>query len=63
MTELKTDPAVLRALRAAASKELTAEEINKQRVSFIMGTLKPESTLTRAHVQSILHKQQGKVPA
>lgn len=63
MAELKTDPAVLRALLEAASKELTVDEINRQRVSFVMGTLKPESSLTRAHVQSILRQQEGKVAA
>ena len=40
MTNVKTSPSLLEALRKAANGEPTAEEIFRQRVSFIMGTLK-----------------------
>ena len=60
MTELKTNPALLQALHAAAAKGVTEEEIRLQRVSFVMGSLKPDSNITRARVQDVLNKEQGK---
>lgn len=41
----------------------TAEEIEKQRVSFIMGMLKEDSTVTRAKVSQVLAAQQGRKSA
>jgi hypothetical protein len=60
---LKTDETLLRRLRAAASAPLTAEEIDRQRVSFIVGTLKSTSGVTRDRVRDVLKKQEGRVKA
>jgi hypothetical protein len=60
MTELKTKDSLLKALRRASSRALTAEEIEKQRLSFVMGTLKPENDISREKVKEILQEQIGK---
>jgi hypothetical protein len=60
MTDLKlrTSEATLEALKLA-TRELTPEERHRQRVSFIMGSLKPESTVTREQVESMLGRSHG----
>jgi|EndMetStandDraft_7_1072992.scaffolds.fasta_scaffold121365_2 hypothetical protein len=63
MTSIKTDDALLRALGEAARRPATASEIQKQRVSFIMGTLGDSSSVTRAQVTQILAAQDGRKSA
>lgn len=63
VTEVKTKPSLLQALREAAMMPQTAEEIEKQRVSFIMGMLKDDSTVTRAQVRQVLAAQEGRKSA
>jgi hypothetical protein len=58
MTNLKTKESTLDALAKAASQSPTKEEIEKQRVSFIMGSLNAESPITREKVVKILADQQ-----
>jgi len=60
MTNLKTKESTLNALQQASRRPLTAEELQKQRVSFIMGSLKKESPVTRAKVQEVLAEQEGR---
>jgi|HubBroStandDraft_1064217.scaffolds.fasta_scaffold215381_1 hypothetical protein len=57
MTELKTPPAFLKALRKSATRELTPKELHNQRVSFIMGSVKESSGITRAQVERVLAPQ------
>lgn len=59
MTELKTKEATLQALQRASGKLPTPEQINKQRVSFIMGSLNKDSNVTRAKVQELLAQHEG----
>lgn len=59
MTDLKTKESTLNALRKASQYRPTAEELQKQRVSFIMGNLKKGSEVTRAKIQEVLAKQEG----
>ncbi|MGA2493734.1 MAG: hypothetical protein ABSF67_12375 [Roseiarcus sp.] len=59
MTKLKTDPGLLQKLMAAASHDLTTEQLRKQRVSFIMGSLKRESPITRDKIQKVLAAHEG----
>lgn len=54
MTNLRTDSNLLEALSAAAKTNVSAEELRKQRVSFIMGALGDDSSVTRAKVTEIL---------
>ncbi len=60
MNDLETKESLLSALRAATTRAPTAEELDKQRVSFIIGTLKESSGVTRSKVQEVLDKQEGK---
>lgn len=60
MTDLKTSESLLKALRNSATRVPTAAELEKQRVSFVMGSLGQNSTATRAQVEEMLAKQEGK---
>lgn len=60
MTELKTRDDLLSALRQASTRELSARELHNQRVSFILGSLKEESGITRSRVEEVLAKQDGR---
>lgn len=59
MTELHTDPVLLRALLDSAKRKLTESELQAQRISFIMGTLDEDSTVTRDQVSRVLAEQSG----
>lgn len=59
MTGIHTDPTLLDALKQAAGKKLTAEQLRRQKVSFIMGSLKQDSTITREFVESQLKQSEG----
>lgn len=60
MTELRTDEALLRALERAASQTPTINQIDKQRISFVMGALPTDNEMTREQVQSVLERQEGR---
>jgi hypothetical protein len=49
----------LNALKAAAGRKLSAEKMRRQKISFIMGTLGQESTVTRDRVEEELKKMEG----
>lgn len=59
MTDLKTPQYLLDALRDAGARPVGPEELHAQRVSFIMGSVKAESGITREQVQQVLAKQEG----
>jgi glutamine synthetase adenylyltransferase len=59
MTTLKTDERLLQALRESSTRALTAQELDRQRVSFIMGSLSTDSAVTRAQVKEILDRHEG----
>lgn len=61
MTGITTDPKLLSALKKSAGKSLSAEQLRRQKVSFIMGSLKNDSTITRDFVESELKKIEGEV--
>ena len=54
MTNLRTESALLEALSDAAKTQVSVDELRKQRVSFIMGALGDDSSVTRARVTEIL---------
>jgi hypothetical protein len=60
MTKLKTDESLLETLRSAAAHEPSADELHAQRISFIMGSLKDDSTVSREKVSQVLADQEGK---
>ncbi len=62
MPKLETvrgDPEVLKALEKASARQMTAEERRQQKVSFIVGTMGDDSTITREKVEKILAEQNG----
>lgn len=59
MTNLKTKESTLLALEKASHTTSSPDEIKRQRVSFIMGSLNKDSHVTRAKVQEILAEQEG----
>ncbi|MFT3673563.1 hypothetical protein [Aestuariivirga sp.] len=63
MTNLKTNDQLLRKMRSAASKSLTAEELRQQKISFIMANFDEESSVTRDYVGAVLDKQDGRKSA
>ena len=60
MAELKTRPDLLAALRRATTREMSANEVYAQKVSFIMGSLDEKSSVTRSFVEKVLAKQEGR---
>lgn len=60
MTELRTNEALLRALENAASRKPSLSQIDKQRLSFVMGSLPEDNKMTREQVQSVLERQEGR---
>jgi len=60
MTKFKTDPDLLRALEAAAGREMTQSEVREQKISFVMGMIDQDNNLSRAEVAKIIDKHDGK---
>ena len=58
-TELKTDAELLRRLAEAARHQMTREELRLQRISFILGSMPEDSTVTRQQVEAVLEKAEG----
>jgi hypothetical protein len=58
--ELKTDPKLLAALQRALTLPQSLADIDQQRISFVMGSLKSTNGITRAKVQEILSQQEGR---
>ena len=50
-----------RAMKAAAGRPMTAERIRQQKVSFILGTLGSDSSMTRKQVEDRLAKYEGEL--
>lgn len=57
--ELKTDSALLEKLTQAARREMSVEEISRQRVSFVYGNLPDKNTMTRHEVEVALRRLEG----
>ena len=56
---VKTDEHLLRLLQEAAGKQLSAQEVRDQRVSFILGNMPKDSTVTREEVAAVLNNIEG----
>ncbi len=54
MKDIKTDESLLAMLYAAAGRKMTAEEIEEQRLSYVMSALSSKNTLTRDQVRAML---------
>jgi hypothetical protein len=60
MTDLKTDQSLLEALRLAVAEQPSAVEIEQQRISFILGSLRGDSTVSREKISQVLADHEGK---
>ncbi|WP_242219425.1 hypothetical protein [Shinella zoogloeoides] len=63
MTDLRTNEKLLTRLKSDSNRKLTEDELYKQRVSFIMGSLSDNSTVTRAQVTEVLANFEGRKSA
>ena len=59
VVEIRTDEALLRALTESSPRKPTAEEALEQRVSFVYGSMKSDSDLTREQVKKIIVEQEA----
>lgn len=60
MTDIKTDPELLEKLKEAVKHPLSKEETHKQRVSFILGSLRHDSSITRDKIEAVLDEREGR---
>lgn len=60
MTELRTNEALLNALQKASSRSPSFDQLDKQRLSFVMGALPENNGMTREEVQQVLERQEGR---
>lgn len=59
LLSLKTSPALLEALKNAATKPMTARDLMEQRVSFVYGSIDAASGVTRERVRQLILEQEG----
>jgi hypothetical protein len=59
MNFICTEPSLISALKKAASRKLSEEELREQRISFIIGSLDEKSSVTREQVSRVLAEQSG----
>lgn len=60
MGEIHTSKSLLRALEEGASRTPSFDQLEKQRLSFVMGSLPERNSMTREQVQSVLERQEGR---
>ena len=59
-SKITTDPELIERLRKAASREMTADEIHAQKVSWVYGQLPHDSEITKDQVDIIIRNMDGK---
>lgn len=57
--ELETDTVLLRALHQAKDRKMTAQEVEEQRVSFIVSSVSEKSHVTREQIRELLNEREG----
>lgn len=50
----KTNDQLLGALKQALTKVQSQDEVMEQRVSYVLGSLKPERNVTRAEIRAVI---------
>lgn len=56
----QTNPGLLAAIHESMLRKPSEEEIHNQRVSFIIGSMKPNSPVTREKIERVLAEQEGR---
>jgi hypothetical protein len=59
INDIKTDKSLLLALEAAARRRSSAEEVQNQRISFIMGAVRQSEHVTKSRIRAVLADQNG----
>lgn len=62
-SNIKTHESLLQKIRNASARQMSAEELRKQKVSFVIGSLSAESNVTRAQVREVLEDFEGRKSA
>ena len=58
-SQIKTNEKVVNALKAAAGRKMTAEELREQKASFIYGMLSADSGVTKAQIKEFVKEHEG----
>ncbi|HEU4778001.1 MAG TPA: hypothetical protein VFS95_14390 [Telluria sp.] len=58
-----TNPGLLAAITESMHRKPSVEEIHNQRISFIIGSMKPNSPVTREKIERVLAEQEGRIAA
>lgn len=61
MINLKTKPKLLRELQSAVRRGSTAEDVQRQRISFIMSAVNKKGNVTESRIKEVLAAQEGVV--
>lgn len=56
---LKTDEKLLKALKDSGSRKISNRELHEQRVSYVYGSMKPNSQMTKERVKQLLEEREG----
>ena len=59
MKPLHTDAELLERLRLAAQRPMTREEVREQKISWVLGNLPFDSTVTRKEVEAAIDRHEG----
>ncbi len=60
--DIRTDARLIERLKKSG-QYVTSEQLRRQRVSYIMGSLPKDSTITRGQIEKILDENEGKAAA
>lgn len=61
-SNIKTDKGLIERLKKS-SQYVTSEQLRRQRISYIMGSLPKDSSITRGQIEKILDENEGKSAA
>jgi hypothetical protein len=61
--DLKDGDRLKKALKGAASVPMTAEDVMRQRVSYVYGSIDADNGVTRERVRQLILEQEGRVEA
>ena len=61
MKPVYTDSALLERLRLAAQRPMSREEVRRQKISWVLGNLPFDSTVTREEVEAAIARHEGYV--
>lgn len=61
VTSLTTDPELLEQLKRVAGQPMSETEIREQKISFIMGAVQNDGSITRERVEEVIRHKEGRV--